>query len=125
LPKKLPKKKKPTRLGTAYVARRVDGAYLLETRPDSGLLGGMQAWPSTDWSETEIADDAPINAEWKTHTGEVRHTFTHFHLKLRVKTALVPLDRKQTRGEFVEAVDFAPTALPTVMRKVFDLVRSK
>jgi A/G-specific adenine glycosylase len=55
----------------------------------------------------------------------VRHTFTHFHLKLRVKTALVPLDRTQTRGEFVQAADFAPAALPTVMRKVFDLVRSK
>ena len=125
LPKKLPKKKKPTRIGTAYVARRVDGAYLLETRPESGLLGGMQAWPTTDWSETAVNEDAPIHAEWKTHEGEVRHTFTHFHLKLRIKTALVPLDRKQTRGEFVQAADFASAALPTVMRKVFDLVRSE
>jgi len=125
LPKKLPKKKKPTRTGTAYVARRVDGAYLLETRPENGLLGGMQAWPTTDWSETAVNEDAPIHAEWKTHAGEVRHTFTHFHLKLQVKTALVLLDRKQTRGEFVQAADFAPAALPTVMRKVFDLVRSE
>jgi len=84
----------------------------------------MQAWPTTDWTETEFEDNAPIHAEWKTHAGEVRHTFTHFHLKLRVKTALVPLDRNQTRGEFVQFADFVPTALPTVMRKVFDLVRA-
>jgi len=85
----------------------------------------MQAWPTTDWAETAIEDNAPIHAEWKTHTDEVRHTFTHFHLKLQVKTALIPLDRTQTRGEFVQAADFAPGALPTVMRKVFDLVRSE
>ena len=125
LPQKLPKKKKPTRMGIAYVARRVDGAYLLETRPVRGLLGGMQAWPTTAWSETAVNEDAPIDAEWKTHAGEVRHTFTHFHLKLCIKTALVPLDCTQTRGEFVQAADFAPAALPTVMRKVFNLVRSK
>lgn len=122
LPKKLPKKKKPTRMGIAYVTRRVDGAYLLETRPESGLLGGMQAWPTTDWSEGSTTENAPIRAEWKTLQGEVRHTFTHFHLKLVVKTALVPLDRQQTKGEFVDADNFAPSALPTVMRKVFDMV---
>ena len=63
---KAAQEKEPTRIGTAYVARRVDGAYLLETRPDSGLLGGMQAWPTTDWSEKAVEEDAPIHAEWKT-----------------------------------------------------------
>ena len=28
------------------------GAWLLETRPDRGLLGGMLGWPGTGWSET-------------------------------------------------------------------------
>ncbi|MEP5152447.1 A/G-specific adenine glycosylase, partial [Planktotalea sp.] len=36
LPKKTPKKPKPIRKGIAYVARRVGGAYLLETRPEKG-----------------------------------------------------------------------------------------
>ena len=39
LPKKTPKKAKPVRHGTVYLAQRHDGAWLLETRPDSGLLG--------------------------------------------------------------------------------------
>ncbi|WP_136440076.1 A/G-specific adenine glycosylase [Pacificoceanicola onchidii] len=123
LPKKTPKKKKPIRHGIAYVARRVDGAILLERRPDSGLLGGMLGWPGSDWIEGTPEEATPIRAEWKTLNGEARHTFTHFHLRLTVKTALVPMDRKPLRGEFVDQADFSPADLPTVMRKAFDLSR--
>jgi A/G-specific adenine glycosylase len=50
LPAKTPKKAKPLRHGIAYLVRRTDGAFLLETRPPSGLLGGMLGWPSpTGW----------------------------------------------------------------------------
>ncbi|MFW2541111.1 A/G-specific adenine glycosylase [Primorskyibacter sp. 2E107] len=123
LPKKAPKKKKPVRFGIAYLARRVDGAVLLERRPDSGLLGGMLGWPGSEWIEGTPDEAAPIRAEWKTVDGEARHTFTHFHLRLVVKTALVPMDRQPERGEFVEQDAFSPGDLPTVMRKAFDLSR--
>lgn len=123
LPKKLPKKRKPTRLGIAYIARRVDGAYLLERRPDSGLLGGMLGWPGTDWTEDTPQDAPPMRAEWKALPSEARHTFTHFHLRLVVKTALVPMGRNPERGAFIDAEDFDPGDLPTVMRKAFDLTR--
>ena len=122
LPKKAPKKRKPTRLGIAYLARRVDGAWLLERRPDKGLLGGMLGWPGSDWDEAP-QDAPPIRAEWKTLPGEARHTFTHFHLRLTVKTALVPMDRPAARGAFVDPDTFDPADLPTVMRKAFDLAR--
>ncbi len=120
LPKKTPKKPKPIRHGIAYIARRVDGAYLLERRPDSGLLGGMLGWPGSDWNEAP-GEDPPIRAEWKALNTEARHTFTHFHLRLTVKTALVPMDRAPARGEFHE--EFRPGDLPTVMRKAFDLAQ--
>ena len=123
LPKKLPKKKKPVRFGIAYVTRRVDGAWLLERRPDSGLLGGMLGWPGTEWHEGRPEDTPPIRAEWKDLPAEARHTFTHFHLRLSIKTALVPMGRKPEFGEFVAAEDFDPSAFPTVMRKVFDLTQ--
>ncbi|MFY0595341.1 MAG: A/G-specific adenine glycosylase [Cognatishimia sp.] len=122
LPKKTPKKPKPTRFGTVYLARRVDGAILLERRPDKGLLGGMLGWPGSDWQEGEAPDHAqPIRAEWKTLNTEARHTFTHFHLRLIVKTALVPMDRAPKQGEFMPQAEFKPSELPTVMRKAFDL----
>lgn len=123
LPKKTPKKPKPIRHGVVYIAKRVDGAYLLERRPDSGLLGGMMGWPGSDWTEGAAPEHAaPIRAEWKTLNGEARHTFTHFHLRLTVKTALVPMDRNVKEGFFVETNDFDVSDLPTAMRKAFALV---
>ncbi len=124
LPKKTPKKPKPIRHGVVYIARRVDGAFLLERRPDSGLLGGMLGWPGSEWQvDTAPPHDTPIRAEWKTLNTEVRHTFTHFHLRLTVSSALVPMDRAPSIGAFVVADEFDATDLPTAMRKAFDLYR--
>jgi A/G-specific adenine glycosylase len=124
LPKKTPKKRKPTRYGIAYLAQRVDGAWLLERRPDSGLLGGMLGWPGSEWGDAP-EEAPPIRAEWRDLPAEARHTFTHFHLRLAVKTALVPMDRTPARGEFVPSDVFDPNDLPTVMRKAYALTRGK
>ena len=123
LPRKTPKKPKPVRHGIAYLARRVDGAWLLERRPDSGLLGGMLGWPGTDWAEGAPDPAPPIRAEWRDAGAEARHTFTHFHLRLAIRTALVPMDRAPERGTFLDPEVFRPSELPTVMRKAFDIAR--
>ena len=120
LPKKTPKKKTPTRFGIAYVARRSDGAWLLETRPESGLLGGMLGWPGSDWSE-DPQPHPPIDADWSELEVEARHTFTHFHLRLKIVTATVDHAQTPMRGVFMSPTEFSPSALPTAMRKVFDL----
>jgi A/G-specific adenine glycosylase len=125
LPAKTPKKPKPVRHGIAYLARRVDGAWLLERRPGSGLLGGMLGWPGSDWVEGAPEPAPPIRAEWHPVEAEVRHTFTHFHLRLALVSALVPMDRTPARGAFVQPAEFRPSDLPTVMRKAFDLVRER
>lgn len=123
LPRKTPRKPKPVRRGHAYVARREDGAWLLERRPDHGLLGGMLGWPGSDWSDAP-EPAPPLTANW-TETGvEVRHTFTHFHLYLTVHTAQVEQGALPDRGRFIAATEFAPSDLPTVMRKAFDTARS-
>ena len=122
LPKKTPKKKIPTRYGVAYVVRRNDGAWLLETRPDKGLLGGMLGWPGSDWNEAP-QPAPPLDADWHDLGVEARHTFTHFHLRLQIMTATVS-DSTQARGHFMPATDFRPSDLPTVMRKVFDLAHA-
>lgn len=123
LPKKTPKKPKPVRHGTVYVARRSDGAWLLETRPDKGLLGGMLGWPGSDWvdvADSRPAGAPPIEAQWSPIAGEVRHTFTHFHLILTVLHAHT--DNMPTQGTFVPREAFRPSDLPTVFRKAFDLI---
>ena len=120
LPKKTPKKPKPTRHGVAYIARRDDGAWLLETRPDKGLLGGMLGWPTTDWGDAPT-DQEPVSANWQELDIQARHTFTHFHLILRVQTAWLPPDALPDRGQFIPADTFSPDALPTVMQKAYTL----
>lgn len=117
LPRKTPKKPKPTRFGIAYIGRRVDGAYLVETRPDKGLLGGMLGWPGSDWSESP-APCPPTPADWQAQSQVAQHTFTHFHLTLTVMTATLPAGCNPERGQFI---DLVPSSLPTVMRKAYDI----
>jgi A/G-specific adenine glycosylase len=123
LPRKTPKKAQPVRFGIVYVARRHDGAFLMERRPDHGLLGGMLGWPGSDWTEGTPQHSPPVDAQWQILDAEARHTFTHFHLRLEIRVASLPLEALPERGKFLDPAAFRPSDLPTVMRKVFDLVR--
>jgi A/G-specific adenine glycosylase len=115
LPRKTPKAQKPIRHGTLWLGRR-PGEVLLERRPDTGLLGGMLGFPGDGWDGA--GGPAPAVADWQ-RLGEVRHTFTHFHLILQVMTALVA--GPVTRGTWTPRAAFRPADLPTVMRKAWDL----
>ncbi len=121
LPAREAKKPKPVRFGIAYLGLREDGAWLIERRPDKGLLGGMLGWPGGTWGE--VAEDLPpVEAEWHDLGEEVRHTFTHFHLRLAVRVASLPETCTPLRGDFHPRL--SPSDLPTVMRKAYDLARS-
>lgn len=117
LPKKAPKIEKPQRYGHIYVLRRSDGALLLETRPEKGLLGGMLGFPGTDWSEIAPAPKAPIELDWRALSDPVNHTFTHFKLALTVHIANIDTNIIPDIGQFVLPNMFSAKSLPTVMRK--------
>ena len=117
LPRKLAKAAKPDRRGTLWLAR-VGDAFLLERRPEKGLLGGMLGFPGDGWDGAGGAP--PLAADWQ-EIGEVRHVFTHFNLYLRVLTADLPQGTAVDRGELVHRSAFRPGDLPTVMRKAWDL----
>ncbi len=83
LPRRAPKKARPTRRGVIFRVVRSDGAILLRRRPERGLLGAMMELPSTDWREApwagpEALAQAPLAAGWTELPGLVRHNFTHF-----------------------------------------------
>lgn len=125
LPRKSPRKPKPVRYGIAYLARRDDGAWLLERRPETGLLGGMLGWPGPAWSEgPPPAETPPLAADWRDPGAEVRHTFTHFHLRLSLRVTEVGMDARPSVGSFYPRTAFRPSDLPTVMRKAYDLASS-
>ena len=119
LPRIRPKPAKPIRFGAAYFVQRKDDAVLLETRPAKGLLGGMLALPSTEWTEQEYIEVPPVNADWATLPAPIKHTFTHFHLLLTIKIAVVDDDTIPTRGRFFAADGSIADKLPTVMRKAY------
>jgi A/G-specific adenine glycosylase len=119
LPRRTAKPAKPIRRGTAWLALRADGCVFVETRPPSGLLGGMLALPSDPWREEPVRPRPPFAADWR-EVGEVRHTFTHFHLILRVQAARVPAEKGSHPGEWRPAGSLA-SALPSVMRKALEL----
>ena len=121
LPRKTPKKAKPTRYGMAWVAVREDGAILLDRRPQTGLLGGMMEVPGSEWTEGALPPDAataaPLHADWS-DAGEALHTFTHFHLKIAVKRAEFDRNAIPNRGKWLPRDEAMSEALPTVMKKV-------
>ncbi len=124
LPRKTAKKPKPTRYGHIYIAQAANGDLLMERRPDIGLLGGMLGWPGSDWTDAPESSP-PFSAEWQQLSGEVRHTFTHFHLILRIWTASLPQGLPPNDLLVVEKHRFQPSDLPTVMRKAYDLWRER
>ncbi len=120
---------KPHRRGAVFVARREDGALLLERRPGTGMLGGMVGWPGSTWDKDEDGADltdscAPLEADWRELPDEVRHSFTHFHLSLRVRVGKVATDVVPRVGKFVPEQEFCREDLPTLMRKVYDLAKN-
>ena len=124
LPRKAARKAKPLRRGLAYAGFREDGAVLLERRPERGLLGGMMGFPGSVWAETEPVFSPPADGDWREIPGEVRHTFTHFELRLTVFVGMLPASTAPREGTFVAPGEYRPGDLPTVMRKVHDLASS-
>jgi A/G-specific adenine glycosylase len=80
----------------------------------------MLGWPGTDWGEVPLGNP-PIAADWIDPGAEVRHTFTHFHLRLGLRLARVDIDARPDRGIFLPMEAFRPADLPSVMRKAYDL----
>jgi A/G-specific adenine glycosylase len=122
-PRKVPKVEGKLRRGAAYVALRADGAILVRTRPEKGLLGGMTEVPTTEWRNDfqprEAAATAPLAAQWKKLPGVVTHVFTHFPLELAIYRATLPKRTRAPKGaRWTPVRDIHGEALPNVMRKV-------
>jgi A/G-specific adenine glycosylase len=114
LPRREKKQSRPIRLGTVFWLEDKD-KVLVRRRPEKGLLGGMPEFPTTPWEKTlqNPKDFTPAEIFW-TDLGEVAHTFTHFHLKLRVLKGEGP----GGPGQWVMKDEVLDLGLPTVMKKV-------
>jgi A/G-specific adenine glycosylase len=123
LPVKGAKAVKPLRRGAAFVAVRQDGAILLRTRPEKGLLGGMSEVPTSAWTARQdgatTVESAPFVADWR-RSGAISHVFTHFALELDVYRADVGAQEPPAGHWWSPISAVHDEALPTVMKKAIE-----
>lgn len=121
-PAKAAKKTRPHRNGHGWWIERADGHVWLVRRPDKGLLGGMRALPSSDWS-ADPAAAPPFAGDWRTLADPVAHVFTHFSLALTVHTTHVEQDHVPSgAGEWWPVERIADAGLPTLFARAAQAV---
>ena len=62
-----------------------------------------------------VLEAAPVSARWQLLPGNVRHTFTHFNLEIRVAIAATT---RKISGHWVALDKIQGEALPSVMHKI-------
>ncbi|MFC3124134.1 A/G-specific adenine glycosylase [Pseudoroseomonas globiformis] len=128
LPRKAPKRDRPTRLGVHFLLRDGAGRMLLQRRPPRGLLGGMLGLPGTPWRESGWTPEEAITyapapgLDWHALPGEARHGFTHFELRMTLLTAEAP-PGLEVGGEWWRP-DAAQDALPGAMQRLLLLAEA-
>ncbi len=121
LPRKLPKKPRPDRRGTAFAAVH-DGDVLLVRRAGREMLGGMWALPDDGWAAGRDGDGmAPFPADWTRADGTVDHGFTHFALSLSVMRTELATRRNLPEGQWWPLDRIAEAGLPTLFAKAVRL----
>ena len=73
------------------------------------------------WGEIILYEDLVYKPRDKNEV--VKHTFTHFDLKLKVMHITANLEQVPKRGKFLKPDDFDPNNLPTVMKKVWQSIK--
>ncbi len=124
LPVRAAKQAKPTRRGTVLIITNAKGQMLVGRRPNSGLLGGMLAFPSYGWDNSirpDWADDADADFGWQLVRAQLRHVFTHFTADIDIYTGHVLTDWPLPQGWYW--ADCRPDALPSLMAKCWKLAR--
>lgn len=126
LPRKKMRAAKPILYGITFWYTDEDGKIWLRRRPGKGLLANLMEFPGTEWRkkpydvETEIYSHLQ-SEQWAILPKQVVHTFTHFQLRLTVVKA-TGTDRWD--GILVAPEDLAYYALPTLMKKVAEVVKA-
>jgi A/G-specific adenine glycosylase len=121
-PIKIAKVIRQLRHGMVFWGTLADGRVMLRLRPQTGLLGGMTEFPTTEWRANlwtlaEAKEQSPINGNWR----QLHHSFSHFHLELIVLAAEIEIKRGLLgAGELLwcAPAQFSKHALPTLMKKV-------
>lgn len=121
LPLKSAKTSKKTRYGAIYLVEdAITGRYLLEKRPEKGLLGGMMGFPSSEWlASKDITHPEAIISLGKPVIMKgciVKHSFTHFDLHLQGFKIRTQQDHIKN-AKWINKNKLLESGLPSVFQK--------
>ena len=123
IPHSAKKKVKPIKYGYVFVTINKNNNFILERRPEKGLLGGMLCFPSSEWKNSkDVEFNPPFSANWETLNEPVIHIFSHFTLSLTIALSSISFAPKGYLNRPLE--NFNRESLPSLMRKVFDIAKT-
>lgn len=132
-PYKKAKTPRPDRHGIAIILEDGGGNVAIQRRGDSGMLGGLDVFPSTAWADGSAkVKDYPITPDSipdqliknfglpKILNNQVEHIFTHFKVIIAVHSLKLDAVKPDLPEGLVwaEKTKLSSIALPTVMVKV-------
>jgi A/G-specific adenine glycosylase len=125
-PLRAPKNAKPIRYGIAFILINAKKKILIRKRQEGGLLAGLYGVPTTQWrlshdQVTQEAAKALAEVPDSIYKGQVKHTFTHFHLKMDVYVLRSQSLQKKRGGIWVKLEELNQFALSTLMKKVITM----
>jgi len=118
---------KPHRYGVVFWIEDPTKKIMLERRPEKGLLAGLIGLPTTEWRDRpwdlnskDLARSISLNINiWEHLPVTIHHTFTHFHLHLKVMKGQT---KNSSQGIWSTFDDLSSYAFPTLMKKVIRMV---
>lgn len=112
----LSKPTKQNRSGILYLIQNKAGGYYIRKRSGKGLLSGLYEFP---W---HYEGETPFLTDFNDTEHLITHTFTHFHLTLKIVKATADTFNQNDDNQdfsFVQKKDLKNYAFPTLMKKVF------
>jgi A/G-specific adenine glycosylase len=126
LPAPRPARARPVRHATVAIIRDERGALLLETRPPSGLWGGLMSLPEFDAAADDgelaaaIAERYALEVALDDRLPELRHEFSHFSLVMHPRLATIrrAVGAAGTPAQLLDRDALAGAALPAPVRRL-------
>lgn len=131
LPIKSKAKKKKSITYAAILIKNKQGKYLIEKRPENGLLANLWQFPMVAADEVEL-DKIPslfekeygIQVELKQHVGKLKHVFTHLTWNIEVHEAVsVSLNARVLDAQFVSVDEMKPFPFPVSHQKMMQYLK--
>jgi A/G-specific adenine glycosylase len=128
LPAPRPARSRPVRHATVAIIRDERGAFLLESRPPSGIWGGLMSLPEFDADcddarlRVSIAERYGLDVLLGERLPELRHAFSHYSLVMHPRVAAVQraLGASASAARLVERAALAQEPLPAPVRRLLE-----